>query len=841
MMDRIADFFLLNLDIVYGVYGLAFFIMGTAIFINPRKESRFKLAGLLTLLGFFGLTHGVSEWLEMLAILKGSSYIFEAIETLLLLVSFILLFEFGRRLIMSTTGRLSWRFTFFTLAVFSAACFIPHTQPIILVRYFFAFPGGLITLLGLVLYYRHDKESIRSPDMSRYFIYLSGAIFAYGILTGLVVPEENFFPASVLNFRTFMDVTHIPVVVYRGMCAIVAAWACAHILLIFNIESKERLAKTLEESQSRGSIIASMVDSLIVISPEQKILYVNDSLLRLLGFQESELLNRHPAVLFCPGDGRTTGCPDFSSIFSKDGRFEGLRIELMTKDGGKVPVVMSMAVVKDSRKKITGIVCVGKEIREIKKMEEEIELRNEMRSILNDLIRMSIENTPLEKILDTFIGDITSVAWLHVEKKGAVFITDPVSNVLVMRSQRGLDPDLLSACGRIPFGKCLCGRAAKTGEVTFSDSVDDRHEIKYEGMPPHGHYCVPIHYSGKVLGVISLYMKEGAKRDERKEEFLKSIADVLASIINHSRTEEILRTSEEKYRTLVEQIPAITYITALDEDDNKSLVYVSPQVHKILGFTPEEYMADPNIWSTHLHPEDRIKTISTMISANVGERPFKAEYRILSKDNHEVWVRNEAVTFKDSKGKNMFVHGVMYDITERKKAEAMIEDMNNELERRVKSRTNELITTTELLKRKTSECVRANEEQEKVIIGLKRSNRVYQRSSIHDITTGLFNSQYFMKALRQEFNRARRLDQPLSIILIDIDHFKAINDAYGKAAGDRILKQFAGILKHELREYDSAVRYNGEEFVVLSLGTDEKGAYTLAQRLHEYISGHAFG
>jgi putative nucleotidyltransferase with HDIG domain len=116
-----------------------------------------------------------------------------------------------------------------------------------------------------------------------------------------------------------------------------------------------------------------------------------------------------------------------------------------------------------------------------------------------------------------------------------------------MKAQRGLEK-LMPMCARVPFGRCLCGRAANSGKTEYADRIDERHEIRYENISPHGHYCVPILSAGKLLGVINLYVKEGSPRDEKIEGVLNAVADILAGIIERKRTEEELQDSFEKLR-----------------------------------------------------------------------------------------------------------------------------------------------------------------------------------------------------------------------------------------------------------------------------------------------------
>jgi len=104
-----------------------------------------------------------------------------------------------------------------------------------------------------------------------------------------------------------------------------------------------------------------------------------------------------------------------------------------------------------------------------------------------------------------------------------------------------------------------------------------------------------------------------------------------------------------------------------------------------------------------------------------------------------------------------------------------------------------------------------------------------------DELTGLWNRRHFMKVLEQEIERTRRYGQTFSLLMLDIDHFKAVNDNYGHAAGDQVLQHFAGLLKKHLRIVDLPGRLGGEEFAVILPQTDAHGAYAIAERLRSGI------
>ena len=104
-----------------------------------------------------------------------------------------------------------------------------------------------------------------------------------------------------------------------------------------------------------------------------------------------------------------------------------------------------------------------------------------------------------------------------------------------------------------------------------------------------------------------------------------------------------------------------------------------------------------------------------------------------------------------------------------------------------------------------------------------------------DSLTGLANRQAFLQRAKNEFNRARRYSRPLSVVMIDIDHFKSINDQYGHATGDEVLRQTAMICQSSLRGSDLMGRVGGEEFVLLLPDTPHTNAFHVAERMRAHL------
>jgi len=131
---------------------------------------------------------------------------------------------------------------------------------------------------------------------------------------------------------------------------------------------------------------------------------------------------------------------------------------------------------------------------------------------------------------------------------------------------------------------------------------------------------------------------------------------------SNERHGEGLPGREVDYQALLEQIPAIAYITGLDETGSK--VYVSPQIEVILGFSSADWLADPQLWFKQVHPDDRKRVLSEIQSSWANGKPFHSQYRLLARDGRVVWVRDESLMVRDEAGEPCFIQGFMYDISE---------------------------------------------------------------------------------------------------------------------------------------------------------------------------------
>lgn len=128
--------------------------------------------------------------------------------------------------------------------------------------------------------------------------------------------------------------------------------------------------------------------------------------------------------------------------------------------------------------------------------------------------------------------------------------------------------------------------------------------------------------------------------------------------------EEATSRDEAWYRAFVEQVPAVVYVYAYGKDG--STVYMSPRIKEMLGYAPEEWLADPDLWLRLLHSQDRKRVMAEVARAREAGEPLKTEYRLVAKDRRVVWVHDEAMPVKDGEGRPQFWQGVLLNVTERK-------------------------------------------------------------------------------------------------------------------------------------------------------------------------------
>jgi PAS domain S-box-containing protein len=217
-----------------------------------------------------------------------------------------------------------------------------------------------------------------------------------------------------------------------------------------------------------------------------------------------------------------------------------------------------------------------------------------------------------------------------------------------------------------------CGTAIfRRAPVIVSDIANDPlwASVRHLALPHGLRACwsTPIaSRDGTILGTFAVYYREPQDPDPPHIQLVERATRLAAIAIERNRDKTELRAAEDRFRTLVERLPAITYVAELGASGRWH--YVSPQIRSILGYSPEEWLSDPWNWINRIYHEDREIAFAAERQFQETKQVFHAEYRMVARDGRLLWFRDEGVMLPGDKS-GMLMQGVLYDITDQKRLE----------------------------------------------------------------------------------------------------------------------------------------------------------------------------
>src|SRR5271155_3307649 len=294
-------------------------------------------------------------------------------------------------------------------------------------------------------------------------------------------------------------------------------------------------------------------------------------------------------------------------------------------------------------------------------------------SLLDDrILALIMGQNPLAATLNALCTDIEQH---YPGMVCSVLLLDADGITLLHGAGPSLPPEYNQSINGVKIGPSVgsCGTAVyRKQPVVVSDIAADPlwAEYREEALRHNLRACwsAPISsQDGKMLGTFAIYYREQRTPDAQHLRLIDHATQLVALAIERDRDKIQLRAAEDRYRTLVERLPAITYIAELGASGPWH--YVSPQIETMLGFSPSEWLSDPMNWMNHIHPEDREVALAAEKLFQETHELFQAEYRMCARDGRLLWFRDEGVLLQQTEGAGLLMQGVMYDITERKRLE----------------------------------------------------------------------------------------------------------------------------------------------------------------------------
>ena len=292
------------------------------------------------------------------------------------------------------------------------------------------------------------------------------------------------------------------------------------------LEAAEEKARLLLESAGEG---------ILGIDTKGDITFINQAATRMLGYDQETMIgtNLHERVHHSWPDGTpypNDECP-MSATF-REGAVHSVQNEVFwRKDRSAFPIVYSSTPIKKQGVNI-GAVVIFSDVTEVQLKRDTLARIAQEEKALSAMLRLSMQPTPLRAYLQEALElMIDSVPWLSLLPMGGVFLheRETEDRQLRLMATHNLDPAIKTMCDMVPFGRCLCGRAALERKVQYAASIDERHDVRFDGMEPHGHYSVPILSTyGETLGVLLFYLPHGHQENQLEVEYLTRMADVFS-------------------------------------------------------------------------------------------------------------------------------------------------------------------------------------------------------------------------------------------------------------------------------------------------------------------------
>ena len=486
---------------------------------------------------------------------------------------------------------------------------------------------------------------------------------------------------------------------------------------------------------------ASM-DGMAILDADERYVFLNDSHARLYGYESpDELLGQSWRVLYSPEQLRRFDAEILPALW-RDGTWRGEAVGLR-RNRTSFQQELSLTLVDGG-----GLVCVVRDTTESKRAER-------VQAALYSIAEAADTVEDIDSLYESIHGIVGALMWA---RNFYIALYDAFNDVL---SFPYFVDEVDTAGPPARPGRGLTEYVLRTGEPLLASpevfaGLAAAGDVEDVGVPGVDWLGVPLKRGEATFGVLVVQSyTESLRYAEADRDLLTFVSRHIAAVIDRRRSEEALRESEQKFRTLADTAPAAIFIY-----QGTRFLYANEATAAITGYPRDEFLALPTFWEI-LHPDDKDEVQRRGLARQQGESvPNRYEIRIIRKDGEERWLDYSAGVVEY--GGKPAVMGTAFDITERKHAESQIASL-----------------------------------------------------AYHDTLTGLPNRLLFSDRLEQAILQGQRRTWRLGVLFLDLDRFKVINDSLGHGVGDRLLQSLARRIASTLRSEDTVARLGGDEFTLL--------------------------
>lgn len=431
-------------------------------------------------------------------------------------------------------------------------------------------------------------------------------------------------------------------------------------------ERESVLAKLRDSEQYFRTIVEDSAEAVSFVR-ERKIVYANKRFAELFGFATPEEVLGKEASGYGSEADESDGKRKRKRAAS-NGAVKVVEYEFLRKDGTRITVEAQV-----SRITLGGVpteVLYHRNITERKKTEQELRERARSLALVDEITRSIHAATELQEVLKRMLA--STIKGLSQEF-GAVYLVPQGSDELTITLQQGLTERLITTLAVQSRAEGVTGFVMKTHEPLILTPADYPPHLPYRSLFEAEHLTsvlyLPLVADESVVAILMLGSRKPRPLTISQEGILHALRDQLGGAVNNARKFHTLAEAEERYRSSVENISDVVYNASI----SGRFQFVSPNVERLLGYTPEEFYRSPDLWRMVLHPDDRTKYSQRISNQDRDVEDFHIEYRVLPKGKASYrWVRDSIRYRKDPSGEIVSINGIVSDITDRVDLEAAL-------------------------------------------------------------------------------------------------------------------------------------------------------------------------